>query len=131
MLKFFIRSYINLTYRELVTEIRVGLAVALGECDGPVIALMVECIPCHILHTTEAATPIEVVLEVSLDAGPDLDTGTIAGVGHRNIVNVEILHNIHPALVLAKRTDTNTVRTSAVQVLNHNIGAIRFKGDAI
>ena len=102
MPRFLGRLYINFTYRELVAESLVGLAVALSECDSPVVALMVECIPRHVLHSTEATASIECFLELRLYTRPDLDAGAVAGVGHGYVVNVEILHDVYSTLVLAQ-----------------------------
>ena len=45
--------------------------------------------------------------------------------------SLDILHNIDLSLVLAERSDTDTVRAIAHQSLHYNIGAVGLEGDTI
>lgn len=76
------------THRELVTQSLVLLPIALRNGNSTVIVLMVELVVCDVSHPAQTATAIEVVLEVRLHAGPDLDARTVAGVTHRDVVDV-------------------------------------------
>lgn len=44
---------------------------------------------------------------------------------------VDVLNNIGFAFVLAQRSDTDTMTSIAMKVLNQDVGAIRFEGDTI
>lgn len=92
---------------------------------------MVEHVIRDIPYPAQSASTIQVVLEVRLDAGPHLDASTIAGVAHRNVVDVEVLNNVRLALVLTQRADADAVRTVADEVLHYNVGAVGLEGDTV
>lgn len=89
------------THWELIAQSLILLPIALGDCDGIVVVLMVEHIVRDVSYPPESTATIECSLEIGLNARPDLDSGTIAGVGHGNVVDVEVFHDIGDALVLA------------------------------
>jgi hypothetical protein len=84
-----------------VAQCLVALAVALGNSDGVVVVLVIESVVRDVSNSTKTTSTIQVVLEIGFNAGPNLDSCTIAGIGHGDVVDVEILNNIHLTLVLA------------------------------
>lgn len=107
------------------------LAVALRDGDGAVVVNAVKGVIRDISNVAKTASTVQELLEAGLDAGPDLYAGKVAGVGHGNIVHVQILDNISLIGVLTKRTNGDAVGAGAVQVLDDNICAVRFEGYAI
>ena len=68
------------TYRELVAQSLVLLAVALSDGDRIVVVLVVELIISDVPHTSKASATVQVVLEKAFNAGPHLDSGSVAGI---------------------------------------------------
>lgn len=52
-------------------------------------------------------------------------------VEHRNVIDKDVLHNVDFVLVLAQRTNGDTVRAVAVEVLNNDVGAVGLEGNAV
>lgn len=86
---------------EFVAESLILLSIALRDCDRIVVVLVIEHIVRDVSHPPESTATVECSLEIGLNSRPDLDSGTIAGVGHGNVVDVEVFHDIGDALVLA------------------------------
>ena len=119
------------TYRKLVAKSLVLLTVALSDGDRIVVVLVVELIISYVPHTSKASATVQVVLEKAFNTGPHLDSGSVTGIRHGNVVDVQVLHNIDFALVLAQRADTDTMRAIADKVLDNCVGAIGLEGYAI
>lgn len=92
---------------------------------------MVKSVIRHVPHAAKPAAAVEQVLERRLHAGPDLDAGSVAGVGHGDVVDVQVLDDIRLALVLAEGTDADTVRARAVEVLHDDVCAVGLERDAV
>lgn len=112
------------TYRKLVAERLVLLAVALRNGNGVVVVIVEEAVVCNVPHPSKTSTAVEQALEFRLDTRPDLDPGAVACVGHGNVVDVEVLHNVRLSLVLTERADTDSMRAVANQVLDNDVGAV-------
>lgn len=121
----------RITYRKFRTESLVALSIALRDGDGSVIVVMVENIVGHVSHMTQSTAAVEQVLKLGFNTRPDFDTCAVAGIGHGDIVNIEILHYICLPLILTKRPDTNAMRARTVQVLDYDVGTIRFERDTV
>lgn len=119
------------TDRKLVANRLILLPITLRDSDSPIIVIMVKRIIRYIPHTTQPTTAIQEVLERRLDAGPDLDAGSITSVGHGDVVDVQVLDNVRLALVLAEGADADAVRAGAVEVLHDDVGAVGLEGDAV
>lgn len=76
------------THRELIAQCLVRLSIALSDCDGPVVVVVVERVVSDILDTAQPATAIQIALEIRLDARPHFDTGAVARIAHGDVENV-------------------------------------------
>jgi hypothetical protein len=56
---------------------------------------------------------------------------TYRSIVHGDIVDKDVLDDVDFADVLAQRTDRDTVGAVAVQVLDEDVGAVWFEGDAV
>lgn len=97
------------TYRKLIAKSLVLLAVTLSDGDSVVIVLVVETIICNVSHAAKTTSSVQQTLKSSLNTGPHLDTSTVTGVGHGDVVDIQVLHDIRLAFVLTQRTNTDTV----------------------
>jgi hypothetical protein len=70
---------------------------------------MVESVICNVSHAAKTTSSVQQTLESGLNTRPHLDTGTVASVGHGDVVDIQILHDISLAFVLAQRTNTDTM----------------------
>lgn len=107
------------------------MAVALSNGYGAIVILMIEFIISHVSDPAKAASAIQVVLEVSRNAWPDLDSCAVASVTHGDVVNVKILDNVGDVLVLAKGPYTDAVGAVADEVLDDDVGAVGLERDTI
>lgn len=92
---------------------------------------MIERVIRHVAHAAQPTATVQEVLERCLNAGPNFDAGRITSVSHGDVVDVQVLDNVRLALVLAERADADPVRTRAVEVLHHDVGAVGLEGNAV
>lgn len=124
-------SFRQCTYWELVAKCLILLTIALSDRNRIVVVLVVETIIRDILDASETTSSVQKALELGLDAGPNLDSGAIAGIRHGNVVNVQILHNIGLALVLAEGADANAMGAIADEVLDDDIGTVGLERNTV
>jgi len=116
---------------KLVAEGEVLLAVALGDFDGVVDVAKHHAVVSNVGDGTGAAAPLQVVGERGGDAWPDFDAGAVRGVGHADVVRVNVLHDVDFPEILAKAAHANAVAAVADEVLDNDVGAVRLEGDAV
>lgn len=121
----------ELTDRKLVANRLFLLPIALCNCDSPVVVIVVKSVIRHVPHAAQTTTSVQQILERGLNTGPDLDACRVAGVGHGDVVDVQVLDNVGLPFVLAQRPDADPVRPSAVEVLHNDVGAIGLERDAV
>jgi hypothetical protein len=56
---------------------------------------------------------------------------TYRSIVHRDVVHKDVFDDVDFVNVLAQRTDGDTVGAVAVQVLDEDVGAVWFEGDAV
>lgn len=110
---------------------QVLLTVALRDLDSVVDVADSHGIVGNVVDTTLSAATLKITRQSSRGAGPDLDASTITGVGHGDVVDEDILHDVGFCSVLAKRTDTDAVTAVALQVLDQDVGAVGLERDTI
>lgn len=141
-----------MTYGVLVAESEVLLAVALGDLNGIVDVLDGHGVVGDVLHTARATATLQVGRQSRSDTGPDLDASTILDilsayaphcpnrrifcetyrcVEHGDVVDQDVLNDVDFVLVLAQRTNGDTVRAVAVEVLNDDVGAVGLEGNTV
>lgn len=107
-------SHINLcTHRKHVAQGLVALPVALRNLNIVVCVVIVDLVVSHILDAAETTAAVEKILELGLNARPDFDSCAVAGIGHGDIIDEDILDNVHLAFVLPQGANTDTVGTNA------------------
>ena len=74
---------------------------------------------------------MQIARQSGCGARPDFDARAVGGVGHTDVVDVNVLHVIDFADVLAETADANAVAAVAHEVLNDDIGAVGLEGDAV
>lgn len=119
------------TYWEQFTEGLVGLAVALVHLDRPVVVVVVVLLVGDVLDVAGATAAAEGGGLVRVDAGPDLDAGSVARVGHAVVEDVDVLDNVVLVHVLAKGPDRDAVAAVAREALDDDVGAIGLERDAV
>ena len=92
---------------------------------------MIKRIPSDILHMAESSPSLEVRLEIRLDSRPDLNSGAVTSIRHGDVVDVYIFHNVDLSLILAERTNADTVGAGTIEVLDHYVSAVRLERDTI
>lgn len=107
------------------------MAVALRDFDGVVDVFDGHGVVGDVVDSSSAAAALEIARHGGLSAGPDLDAGTVAGVGHGDVVNKDVFYDISLCGILSERTDTDAVTAIAFQVLDQDVGAVGFERDAI
>ena len=107
------------------------LSITLSDGDGIVVVLMVETIIRHVLDPSETTTSVKKALELGLNTGPNLDSSAITSIGHGDVVDIQVLHNVGLALVLAEGADTNSMGAIADEVLDDDIGTVGLEGDTV
>lgn len=115
----------------LVADGLVLRTIALSNGNSVAVVLVVEQITSHVLDATRPRTTsaVKVILEETLNIGPDLDSSSATSIGHGGVVDVKVLNAVSLVLVLSKGTDADAVGTIADEVLNNNIGAVGLERD--
>ena len=116
---------------ELVASSQVLLAIALGDFNGVVDIVDAHGIVGDVVDAALATAALEVAGEGCGRAWPDFDASAVAGVGHGDVVDEDILDNVSLCGVLAKRADTDAVAAVAQQVLHEDVGGVGLEGDAV
>lgn len=78
-----------------------------------------------------ATSTLEITGQSARSAGPDLDTGTIRGVRHADVGNVDVLHNVDLSDVLSERANGDTVGAVADKVLHNDVGGVGLERNAV
>lgn len=115
----------------LVAEGEVLLTVALSDLDGVVDVGDGHGVVGDVVDGAEAAAALEVAGQGRRGARPHLDAGAVAGVGHADVVDVDVLDIVDLAGVLAQRADRDAVAAVAPQVLHDDLGAVGLEGHAV
>lgn len=116
---------------EFVAQRQVLLAVALRHLDRVVDVVDRHGVVGDVADAASASAALEVAGESGGRAGPDLDARAVGGVGHGNVVDVDVLHDVDLTDVLAKGADRDTVAAIAVQVLYNHVGAVGLERDTV
>lgn len=103
---------------ELIASRQVLLTVALGDFDGIIDVVDVHGVVGDVVDTAFATTALQVTRESGGGARPDFDASAVAGVGHGDVVDEDVLYNVGLGSVLAEGADTDAVTTVTLQILN-------------
>lgn len=117
--------------RELVAQRNVLLAVALSDFDGVIDIGNGHEVVGDVLDCAAATSTLEIAGESSWGARPDLDAGPVGGVGHADVVNVDVLDVVDLAGVLAETADADAMAAVAPEVLHNHVGAVGLEGNAV
>jgi hypothetical protein len=79
---------------ELIASSQVLLTIALSDLDSVVDIVDAHGVVGDVVDTAFATTSLEVAGEGCGRAWPDLDAGAVAGVGHGDVVDEDVLYNI-------------------------------------
>lgn len=79
---------------ECVAKRQVCLAVALRNLDGVVDIADGHGVVGDVVDTTWTAAALEITGQGGRWAGPNFDAGTVASVGHGNVVDEDVLHDV-------------------------------------
>lgn len=107
------------------------MAVALRDFDGVVDVADGHGVVGDVVDAALAAATLEITGHGCRCAGPDFDASAVAGVGHGDVVNVDVFYDISLCGILSKGADADAVTAIAVQVLDQDVGAIWFERDTI
>lgn len=88
-----------------------------------IIVLVVELFISHVPNPALAATDLAPG-SVGRDTGPDLYAGSVRGIRHGDVVDVNVLDNVNLPLVLAKRADGDSVGAIADEVLDEYVSGV-------
>jgi hypothetical protein len=110
---------------------QVLLSVALRDLNRVVHVVNLHAVIGDVPHATQTTSALEIAGHGGQSTGPDLDARTIRGVGHANVVDVNVLDVVDCAGVLAEGTDTNAVAAVADEVLDDDVCAVGLERDAI
>ncbi len=58
------------------------------------------------------------------DTGPDLDAGSVRGIRHGDVVDVNVLDNVYLTLILAETADGDSVGAVADEVLDEDVSGV-------
>lgn len=103
---------------ELIASSQILLAVALCDFDGVVDVVDVHGVVGDVVDTAFAASALEVSRKCGGGAGPHFDAGAVAGVGHGDVVDEDVLYYVGLGGILAERSNTDAMTSVALQVLN-------------
>jgi len=103
----------------------------LGDFDGVIDVVDAHGVVGDVVDAAFATAALEVTGECGGRAWPDFDAGAVAGVGHGNVVDEDVLDDIGFCGVLAQRADTDAVAAVALQVLHKDVGGVWLEGDAV
>lgn len=115
----------------MVAQRDILLAVALRDFNRVVDVRDLHGIVCDVSHCACAAATLEVAGECGGRTGPDFDAGAVRGVGHADVVDVDVLDVVYFAHVLAEGADRDAVGAVADEVLDDDVGAVGLEGDAV
>ena len=87
--------------RELVASSQVLLTITLGDFDGVIDVVDAHGVVGDVVDAAFATTALKVTGECCGRAWPDLNAGAVAGVGHGNVVDEDVLDNVGFCGVLA------------------------------
>jgi hypothetical protein len=62
---------------------------------------------------------------------PDFDACAVGGIGHADVINVDVLHVVNLADVLAETAHTDAMRSITDEILHDDVGAVGLEGDAV
>lgn len=74
---------------------------------------------------------MEITRERRGNAGPDFDPGAVGGIGHRNVVDIDVLDEIYFAGILAQASHRDAMGAITLQSLNDNVRTVGLEGNAI
>lgn len=117
--------------RKLIAGSEILLAVALGNLDGIVDVTDLHRVVGDVVDTALATTALKVAGKGSGRTGPDFDAGTVAGVGHRDVVYEDVLDDISLGGVLTQGANRDTVAPVALQILDEDVGAVGLERDTV
>jgi hypothetical protein len=117
--------------RELIAKRDVLLSVALRDLDRVVDIVNNHSIVGHILDFARTASALQILGKRGRSTRPHLDARTVGGVGHGDVGDVDVLHDVDFALVLAEGAHADSVRAVADQVLHHDVCGVGFERDAV
>lgn len=116
---------------ELVAKRNVLLAIALCDLNGVIDISHRHTVVRDVGHLAAAAAALQIARQRRRRTRPHLDARPVRRIGHGHISDVDVLHNIDLAGVLAQRPNRDAVRPVAHEVLHHDIRAVRLERHAI
>jgi hypothetical protein len=120
-----------MAHREQLAECLVRLAITLVDLDCPVVVVIVVLLIGNVLDVTSAAAATQCRGRIGVDARPDLDTRSVAGIRHTIVIDVNVLNNIILLDVLSERSDRDAVASITGKPLYDDIGAVGFERNAV
>jgi hypothetical protein len=119
------------TDRMLEALFFIVLTVALGYSDPVINIIQPHAIVSHVPDRARTTSAIEVCRFLAERVGPDLDTGALGGVVHRDIPDENVLHDINTFGILSERSDRDAMCAVTGQVLNKDIRGVWLERNAI
>lgn len=90
------------------------LPIALRDGNRAIVVINTKRVICNIPNASKTAAAVQQRLEACLNTGPHFDTGAVASICERDVVDVKVLDNIGLVGVLSQRAYTYPVGTRAV-----------------
>jgi len=118
------RYWGRVAHRVFQAQRSVLLAVALHDLNGVIVVLVVDEIVRDVPHAAEATAANPSFHIGNVCARPDLNPSTVATIGKRNVVDIEIFSDVGHPFVLSKGPDADSVRSNTAKVLNDDVGAV-------
>jgi hypothetical protein len=115
----------------LIAQRQVLLSIALRDLNGVIDVRDSHGVIGDVGHSAAATSTLQIAGEGGRDTRPDLDPGAVGGIGHGDVVDVDVLNDVDFADVLAEGADRDAVAAVAPEVLHDHVGGVGLEGYAV